>query len=88
MQFRAGDEDGRLHTQHVGQPGQGLFFIVCGHMGHECQVLDQATALALGRVSRAQHPPLAGLQGTRPAHLHSTSSSQVMCLLRTDCCWN
>lgn len=35
MKFRAGDENGRLNTQHIGQASQGLFFIICGHMGHE-----------------------------------------------------
>ena len=38
-------------------------------MGHEGEILDQATALPLWGVSWAQHTPLAWLQSTRPAHL-------------------
>jgi hypothetical protein len=52
--------------------------LVDGHGGHERQVLDQAAGLALGRVRRAQHAPLAGLQAARPAHLRGTHSARFL----------
>ncbi len=38
-------------------------------MGHEGEVLDEAAALALGRVAGTKHPPLGGLERPGPAHL-------------------
>ena len=38
-------------------------------MGGEGKVLDQTARLALGRVRRAEHPPLRRLQRARTAHL-------------------
>ena len=70
MQLRASDEEGGLHPKHEGQLGQGGLLIVCGHMRHQRQILDQPTALPLRRVSRAQHAPLTRLQSSRPTHLH------------------
>ena len=48
---------------------QGLLLVVRGDVRHERQVLDQAAALALGRVRRAQHAPLARLQRARAGNL-------------------
>lgn len=70
MQLRGGDEEGGLSPQQEGQAGQGALLIICGHMGHQGQVLHQATALPLWGVCWAQHAPLAGLQSPRTTHLH------------------
>lgn len=43
--------------------------LIHGDSSHERQVLDQAAGLALRRVRRAQHAPLAGLQAARPTDL-------------------
>ena len=37
-------------------------------MGHERQILDEATGLSLGRITRAQHAPLTRLEGPRAGH--------------------
>ena len=47
--FGAGDED---------QSPNGRLFVVGGDVGHEGQILDQATGFAFGRIGRAQHPKL------------------------------
>lgn len=69
------DGGGGLHAQLQRQLGQRSLLIVRGHMRHQRQVLDQAAALALWRVRRAQHAPLARLQRARARHLRSAASA-------------
>eukprot|EP00965_Chrysotila_dentata_P010429 339622-Pleurochrysis_carterae.AAC.1 len=43
--------------------------VVGGDVRREGEVLDESARLSLGRIRRAEHPPLRRLQRARTAHL-------------------
>mmetsp|Transcript_44537 Transcript_44537/g.140517 ORF Transcript_44537/g.140517 Transcript_44537/m.140517 type:complete len:346 (+) Transcript_44537:1814-2851(+) len=58
-----------LNTEIIAEKLDRKLVVISRDVRHERQVLDKAARFSLGRVSRAQHPPLRGLQGAGPADL-------------------
>ncbi|GIX62066.1 U5 small nuclear ribonucleoprotein-specific helicase [Babesia caballi] len=58
-----------LDAEPVDELDQALYVAVGGHVVHQAQVLHEATALALGGVTRTDEAELRGLQRARLAHL-------------------
>ena len=58
-----------LHAEIKGQASDRLLFLIGRDVGHQREVLDQATGFTLRSVRGAEHPPLGGLEGAGPAHL-------------------
>ena len=71
MDLCRAQQGGWLHPELERQACQGALLLVSRDMSHQGQVLDQATALALRGVCRAQHAPLTGLQGSWTTNLRS-----------------
>lgn len=68
---REGGEDERrtLDADEEADVPDGLLVNIGRDVGHEGEVLDEATGFSLGRVARAQHAPLARLERTRSTDL-------------------